>query len=305
MALSTGLGRGSAARQGIALLVAAMFTITVMDAGIKWLSAGYPSFQIILFRCVFGLIPVALIVAWSGGIAALRTGRPWEQALRAVCGVGAMLSFFTALALLPLAEVTALAFAAPFFVTALSVPVLGERVGARRWGAVIVGFVGVLVIVRPGTAVFTPASVLPVFASFCFALGMVLARRLSTTDSTASIVFYTTVAGILASGTGTLFVWRTPAPLDIVWLAGIGLLGGFGQMMMTHAYKLAQAAVVAPFEYTAMPWAVLFGWAIWQEVPDTATLVGAAIVIGSSLYILHREVRVGSADHGPEAKPEP
>jgi drug/metabolite transporter (DMT)-like permease len=222
MALSTGLGRGSAARQGIALLVAAMFTITVMDAGIKWLSAGYPSFQIILFRCVFGLIPVALIVAWSGGIAALRTGRPWEQALRAVCGVGAMLSFFTALALLPLAEVTALAFAAPFFVTALSVPVLGERVGARRWGAVIVGFVGVLVIVRPGTAVFTPASVLPVFASFCFALGMVLARRLSTTDSTASIVFYTTVAGILASGTGTLFVWRTPAPLDIVWLAGIG-----------------------------------------------------------------------------------
>jgi drug/metabolite transporter (DMT)-like permease len=290
----------AANRTGIAFMIAAIFTVSVMDAMIKALSATVPTLQIIAFRTGFGLLPVLALVAWSGGLAALRTARPLDHLVRACCALGAMFCFFFSLRFLPLAEAIALAFASPLFVTALSVPILGERVGPRRWAAVGAGFVGMLLIVRPGTEVFSPYAVLPIAASAFMAMAMVLARRLTRTETNASIVFYTTLAGLCVSGVGSAFVWQPPTLGEVGLLALLGLLGGCGTLMFTQAFRVAPAAVIAPFEFTALLWATLFGWLVWDEVPDAMTFVGAGVVVGAGLYILHRETVRGRVEERRE-----
>ncbi len=297
---------GSAANSnvsGIAFMIAGIFVVSVLDAVIKWLADDYHTFQLILFRCGFALVFVLAVVARTGGPRSLLTRRPVGHLLRAITGVTAMVLFFYSLSLLPLAEVIALTFAAPLFVTALSVPLLGEPVGVRRWSAVIVGFIGVLVIVRPGTGVFAAAAILPVLASLSFAFSMVLVRRLTDTETSGAIVFYVTIAGLLFGSLTAPSVWIEPAAAHWPWLVIIGLLGGLGQFLMTQGFRFGQVAVVAPFEYTALIWAVLFGWLIWSELPDAWTLVGAGIVSGAGLYIVHRETTLGRRQAAPETPP--
>lgn len=281
----------AAAGRGIALMIAGVFTVSVMDAVIKWLSAGFPSIQIIFFRAGFGLIPLLVIVAFTGGFVVLRTRRWRAHLARAAVGTGAMLCFFFALAKLELAEVVTLAFASPLFAAALSVPILGEKVGVRRLTAILVGFVGVVIIVRPGSEVFSPYAILPIAASFCFALGMVLARRMSDTESSVSIVFYTSVAALIVGAVGSTGVWITPQPGDWPVLVALGVLGGVGQYLMTSAFRFAAAAIIAPFEYSAMLWAVLFGALFWGEMPDAMTFAGGALVAAAGLFIGYRETR--------------
>lgn len=282
-----------AAAQGIGFMLLSTLLFSAMDALVKWVSADYPLGQIMFFRSLFAFLPLALFISRSGGVAVLRTKRPGSHLWRGAVGLVAMACTFGAVILLPLADAVALARSGPLFLTALSVPLLGEKVGPRRWSAVVVGFIGVLIMMRPGAGVFDPAALLAIAAAILYALAMIAVRQLSATERPATIVFYFTVFVTIASGLSLPFQWTTPAGADLLLLAAVGLLGGFAQIAMTQAFKLAPVALVGPFEYTALVFAIFFGYLLWGDVPDAFLLTGAAIVVGSSLYILHRETKLG------------
>ena len=276
--------------RGILLMLAAVAVFSTMDALIKHLTEAYSSIQIIFFRNLFAFIPLLPLLLRSGGPALLRTRRLGSHLARAGMGLGAMVCFFTAFALMPLADVVAISLSAPIFITALSVPLLSERVGPRRWAAVLVGFIGVLVMVRPSAAVLSqPAVFLPLAGAVLYALALIAMRKLGATERAPTTVFYFTLACTFMSGLAQPFVWHTPDALGFVLLVCVGLLGGSAQLLMTQALRIAPAAVVAPFDYSALVFSIGFGFVFWGEVPDRLLLLGAAIVIASGLYILHRE----------------
>ena len=262
-----------------------------MDAVIKELSGTFGGMQLVFFRSSFGLIPVVFMVMMAGGFSILVTRRPLLQAVRSILATVTTFLFFTSLRYLPLGEAVALAFAAPIFLTVLAGPVLGEKVGPRRWIAVLVGFVGVLTILRPGSETFSPYALLPLSAAVAFSLTMLLGRKLALTDNSTSIVFYTSLGGVLASGVMIPMDWTPPTIDHLPWLVLIGLLGGFGQILIIQAFRHAEASMLAPFEYSSIIWAILFGYLFWSEVPDDLTFVGAAIVVGAGVYIAQRESR--------------
>ncbi len=281
---------------GIAGMVAGIFAMSIMDALAKWLGASYPIGEVVFFRYLFAL-PPALFILWQqrGGRASLvlrwRTG----HLLRAIFGLGATATFFLGLRYLPLAEALSIAFAAPLFVTALSVPILGERVGPRRWAAVVVGFLGVLIMTRPGAEAFRPEALYILVAALCYALAMLVTRRLARTDTTPAIMLSGICVSLVVSGLALPFGWRTPEGADFWLFVLLGLVGGIGMYFMTQAYRYAPAAVIAPFDYTALIWGTLFGWLLWRELPGANVWLGAAVVIASGLYIVHRETRVHGA----------
>jgi drug/metabolite transporter (DMT)-like permease len=274
------------------LLAVAIFSC--MDALIKWLSATYPTIEIVFFRSCFAFVPL-LAALLKGGRGALRTRRPLAQAGRAMVGLVSMVAFFYCFRIMPLADVFGIAFSAPLFVTALSVPLLGERVGIRRWSAVAVGFVGVLIMLRPDSGVFASASWIALFATVLYALGQIFVRDLTKTETTTCIVFYVTLTTTVASAVAMPFQWVTPSAVDAPLLAAVGILGGVAQLAFTRAFRLAPAAVISPFDYTGLLYAAVIGYAVWGDVPTLPFLIGAAIVIASGLYILHRETRLGRA----------
>ncbi|MGH6929107.1 MAG: DMT family transporter [Dongiaceae bacterium] len=291
----------AAVLRGIFLMVLSVFLFSSMDAVIKWASSDYPTGQIVFFRNFIAFVPVFLFLWHTGASMPLRTKNLGGHLLRGLVGVASMSLFFLALGLLPLADAMALGMSGPIFLTALSVPLLGERVGLRRWSAVIVGFVGVLVMVRPGSGVFQPAALIALGGAFFYALAMVSIRRLSWTEPATTIVFYFTLfaalVGLLTWPLGAiapawLGAWVRPDLEGWIVLIGIGLIGGTAQLTMTYAFKLAPVAVIAPFEYGAIIIGVSYGLAIWNEVPDRLILLGAAIVIASGLYILYREAKL-------------
>ncbi len=276
--------------RGILLMLAAVAVFSAMDALIKHLTATYSPLQVIFFRNLFAFLPLLPILARGGGLALLRTQRLGAHIGRAVMGFGAMICFFTAFSLMPLADVVAIALSAPIFITALSVPLLAELVGPRRWAAVLVGFVGVLVMVRPGGAtLIEPVALLPLTGAVLYALALIAMRKLGATERAPTTVFYFTLVCTALSGLAQPFVWRPPDLLDFVLLGCVGLLGGAAQLLMTQSLRIAPAAVVAPFDYSALVFSIGFGFAFWGEVPDWMLLLGAAIVVSSGLYILHRE----------------
>ena len=260
-----------------------------MDALVKHLAATYPVLQLVFFRSLFAFAPLSILLARSGGLAALKTARPLGHVLRSLTGLVSMALFFLAFALLPLAEAIALSFAGPLFLTVLSIPLLGERVGPRRWAAVLAGFLGVLVIVRPGAGVFGIEALIPLGAAATYAFAMIFVRKLSRSETNAAIVFYFTASCTVISGLAMPFVWVAPSLADLPGLIGVGLLGGAAQLFMTQAFRLAPAAVIAPFEYLAILFGIGFGYAFWGELPDRWTVLGAGVVVASGLYILHRE----------------
>ncbi len=276
-------------------MVLSVLLFAGMDALVKWVAARHPVGQIIFFRNVFAFIPIMLFLPSAGGLVALRTRRPGAHFLRALAGIGAMVCVFGAFSLMPLADAVAILQAGPIFLTALSVPLLGERVGIRRWSAVAVGFAGVLVMTRPGAGVFDLAALLAVGGAMLYALAMISIRRLSATERPLTIVFYFTLCAAIAGSLSLPFQWVTPAPLDLAFLISIGLIGGFAQFAMTQAFRLAPVATIAPYEYAALVFAMMFGYLIWGDVPDAWLLIGAAIVVASGLYILHRETVLARA----------
>ncbi len=293
MQKAQGQARAQQAGTGIALMAAGVACLTVSDAIGKALTAGYLPIQILFIRYLVAL-PIAVLIAWRmGGAAALRSHKPAIHLARGAVLLVAATLFFTGLSKLGLAEATALIFAAPVFITALSALVLKEHVGWRRWSAVLVGFAGVLVIVRPGSAAFQAASLYPVATAFFYAVLMIAARWVDPRESVWTLMLYMTGAGALLSSPVMPFVW-TPLRLEDWWLfAGIALFGTAGITMMTQAFRFAPAAVVAPFDYTALIWATLIGWLIWNEIPDLMTWAGAAIIIASGVFIVWRENKMG------------
>lgn len=281
---------------GITSMLMAVALFGAMDALVKWLTAGYPTIQIMFFRSVFALPPVLLMVARGPhGFGALRTRQPVAHATRSLFGLGAMLCFFYSYSFMPLADVTAIAFSAPIFIAFLSVWLLGETVGLHRWSAIVVGFIGMLVIVRPGMGMLQSGALVVVAATALYALAMIQIRKLGRTEPSTTIAFYFTLFCLVFTGLALPWFWVTPALADLPLLAGVGLLGGCAQLLMTRAYTLAPAAVVAPFDYTHMLWAVLLGWYLWGDFPGLQVWIGCAIVVASGLYILYRETVRGAA----------
>ena len=279
---------------GIALMVLSVAVFTCMDAIIKHVAqAGYTTPQILFFRNLFAFIPLSILIHRQGGLSSLATKKPMAHLIRSLIGLTAMGSFFYGYRTLPLSEAISISFAAPLFMTALSVPMLDEQVGIRRWLAVIVGFVGVLIMVRP-SAHMEPATLVMLFGTVFFSLAMIVVRRLSATETSSSIIFYFTLMGVVLSGALMPWFWITPNFTDLMLLISIGIIGGIAQILVTSSIKAAPIAILAPFEYTALLWAVGFDIVIWQIFPSFYTYLGAGILVSTGLYILHRETRRGT-----------
>lgn len=293
---SKNVGETQSNGRAILTMCIGIVCLVLNDAMAKWLTAHYEPLQIIFLRNLLALPMIAAIVLSIGGRPALRSRHLRLHALRGLLMVGAAYSFFRGLEILPLAEATSLVFAAPMFITALSVPLLGERVGWRRWMAVIVGFAGVLIIVRPGAATFQPASLFVVATAAFYAVLMISARWIGRDENVWTMMFYVALFPMLFSGLAMPFQWETMHPSHLPLCVGMAVFGTVGVTLMGHAFRLGPAAIVAPFDYTALVWASLFGWLIWGEVPDAWTYAGAAVIIASGIYIVIRETRKKDAE---------
>jgi drug/metabolite transporter (DMT)-like permease len=278
---------------GIALKLGAVIAMGAMAALVKLAAdQGAHTLEIVFFRSLFAFIPIVAYILATRGLRVLRTSRPLGHLVRATIGITGMLCGFSALSMMPLSEFTAITFAAPLFITALSWPVLGERVGPYRWAAVVVGFAGVLVMIRPDPSAFIGLGAILALGQALGTAGAMLAiRQLGATEPGPTIVFYFTLAGTLVGAAGLPFVWTDPTPTLLLILVACGLCGGVGQLLLTQAFRLAPAAIIAPFEYAALIWAGLIGFAIWRETPAPTTILGGCIVAASGLYILWRETR--------------
>ena len=276
--------------RGIAYMIAAQLLFTAMDSTMKLLSGGFGPAQII-WGFFLAFAAVATLDAWRTGAGrALRsTRRPVLHLGRALLLPANMACMVVALGLLPIATVTAVVSTFPLIVTALSVPVLGETVGPRRWVAVAAGFLGVMIIVRPGTDVFDPAALVPLAAGTLYALYQVLTRLLSRTDRPDTIALTTAWVGLAVCSLAVPFDWRTPTVNEAGLLALVAFCGTAGHRLVIAALALVPASVIQPFTYLQIIWATIAGIVVFATVPDSVTIVGASIIAGSGLYVWWRE----------------
>lgn len=293
-AAQSGSGHGNL--PGVLAMLAAVGCFSLMDALLKALAGHYPPMQVAALRGLAALPLVVAFVVWKRQVPALLRVRWPLHLLRGVLVV-AMLALFTyGLQSLGLAEAYTLFFIAPLLITALSAPVLGERVRFSHWLAIGLGLLGVLVALRPDrSAMLTLGSLAVLAAAACYAISAVAGRVLTRTDSSATIVFWTTT--LLAAGAGALALpsWVGVLPEHWPLVAGLAVTGFLGQTAITEAFRHGQAAAVAPFEYTALAWGVGLDWLLWQALPDGTTLLGGAIIVGSGIYLVRSERRRNSA----------
>ncbi len=285
-------------RRAALLMLVSVALFALMDAGLKKLSAHYPPFQVAAMR---GLSSLPLVLGWalaSAGAGALLRVRWPLHLVRGVLGIVMMASFVYALKRLPLSTAYSIFFVAPLLITALSVPILGEHVGPRRWTAIAVGLLGVLVVLRPtGEGVLTLAGLAVLVAAFGYAVSAILVRVLARTDSTQATTFW--LLALMALGAG-LLAWPGWVPLrgeHAAIIAGIGIAGALGQYTITEAFRSGEASLVAPLEYSALVWGVLLDLSLWGVLPDGLTWLGAAIIVGSGLYLIRRERVHAEAEH--------
>lgn len=296
--------------QGILCLVGALFSLTISDSIIKWLSPDMALHQITLWRSCFALIAVLIIVQLEGGPGRLKTGRPVLHLLRGSLLVLANMFFFIGLAAMPLAETVALFYTAPLFICLLSQPVLGEKVGLRRWFVIAVGMLGVLIMLRPGSDVFRMVSLLPIMAALCYAAMTMMTRKLGIRESGGALTFYIQVAFIvisalvglmIADGTYDIYdnrslefllrAWYWPSLWQFQLLLACGLIVAVGGYLLSQAYRLGEAPAVAPFEYASLPFALVVGYYLWGDWPDWPAFLGTGLIIGSGLLVAYLENR--------------
>ncbi|MFN9727290.1 DMT family transporter [Acidovorax sp.] len=276
--------------RGIVAMVAAVGFFSVMDALLKTLTESYPAMQVAALRGWAALPLVALYVLWRGEVRGLLKVRWPLHLLRGALNVSMLALFAYALKDLGLAEAYTLFFIAPLLITVLSTVILGERVRASHWVAIAMGMVGVLVALRPSQDAFLTLGALAVLGSALgYAVSAVTGRLLSRTDSSASLVFWTTVLLALGAGTLALPDWVSVHQAHWPLVTGLAVTGFLGQLSITEAFRHGQASVVAPFEYTALAWGMGLDWVLWHTVPGIATLLGGAIIIGSGLYLVRQE----------------
>lgn len=304
----------SGALVGVLCALGASTAFSINDMGIKFLSGDYPLHQVVLVRASVALVfTMVIFMPLEGGLRNIRTKRPVTHLLRGLCVVSANMTFFAAIAALPLADAVAIFFVAPLLITALSVVILKEHVGPRRWAAILVGLAGVVIIVRPGGAGFQAAAVLPLIAATAYALLHIMTRRLGITESASTMAFYIQVTFVVVSaGIGLVLgdggfagathpsaefllrAWVWPETPDLVIMAGLGAASATGGYLISQAYRISEAGLIAPFEYVALIMAVFWGFMIWGEWPDPVVWLGIALILGSGVYMALRESRVGA-----------
>lgn len=274
---------------GILLMVAAGLLFTVMDATAKYLSQSLPLMEVAWGRYVFHAATLPFIVARNGGFATLRSQRLGLQLLRSVFLLGSTVLFWLALKFIPLADATAVSFVGPLMLTALSVPFLGEKVGPRRWAAVAVGFIGALVIIRPGPGMAQPASLIPLSSAAAFAGYAICTRILSRCDHWTTTLIWSASVGLVLLSAAVPFVWQAPDLAGWIGLVFLGLIGSFAHLLMILAYARAPASTLAPLSYLQLIWSTTLGLVLFSTFPDGWTLAGGAVVAASGLYVIHRE----------------
>jgi len=275
-------------------MIAAVAVFSVMDALMKRLSTHYGALQIAFLRSISSLICMLGYIAWQGSWRTLRPSTPLLHVFRAALGVTMLASFVFAVRSLTLAQTYSLFLAAPLLMTALSVPILGERVTARRWVAIVCGLGGVLLILQPwSNPTFSlVAAAAAALATVCYSLSAITVRSLGARNTSSSmVVWYLALVGV---GAGLLGVrgWEPVRPDDWKWLAAIGISGGLGQLWLTEAFRRAPPSVVGPFEYTAILWAFVIDWFFWSAVPSMSLVLGAGVVIASGIYVIWDERRL-------------
>lgn len=282
----------SASLRAILLTLLTVIGFAAMNGTNKYLTIDYPVAQVVWARFFFANLGIMLVGLWRPGLKALvRTRRPGLQALRSALMICSTLLFVGSLSLLPLAEVEAINFAGPFFVVALSAPMLKERVPAEIWIAVIVGFVGILVIIRPGAGVLSWAALMPIAVAFLYALFQIVTRRLGGADGAITSLFYSGLLGLIVTSLAAPFVWRWPDLKGWLLMAQAGLLGAGSHFLLIKALDLAPASILQPFTYAQLIAAVIIGYVVFDNVPDVWTWLGSAIVVASGLYVLLRQRR--------------
>lgn len=293
--------------RGIALSVIATTVFAASDTTAKFLTASLPVVEIIWIRYVI-FIFFAAWLARSPDPRTLWPRSPWLQALRALCVVGSAVLFVFGVRSMQIAQASTISFISPLLITVLSIPLLGEVVGARRWAATAAGMLGVVIVARPGTGGFQPAALFGVASSVCWALALVITRKMANTERSATTLLWSAVIGtmVLSVMLPWVFVWPTPRQ----WLLTlfVGILASSGQWLTVLAHRLAPASMLAPFSYTQLIWATLAGWLVFNTLPDRWTLMGAAIIIASGLYTAHRErarARAAAAQRTLQAEPVP
>jgi drug/metabolite transporter (DMT)-like permease len=292
--------------KGITLKLISALLFAAMSALVRDLGKVAPVGQMVFFRSAFAILPVVVIYAFRGELGtAVRTNRPLGQLGRGLLSVGGMFTNFAALVRLPLADATAISFASPLITVALAAIVLKERVRIYRWSAVLVGFAGVIVMLIPhfepghyaaiGAASAAIGSLLALTSAVCNAGTVIQTRRLTQSETTSSIVFYFSLVCAIAGALTLPFDWYMPSAAELSGLIALGVLGGLAHILLTESYRHAAASVVAPFDYSAMLWALLLGYWLFGELPETLVYVGATIVAGAGLFVIWRERRLGLA----------
>lgn len=273
----------------------ASLLLTIGDAGTKYLTAEYSVGQVLAIRQTCALIAVLPYIHWVTGWHALRVVNRAGVALRSLFFIGTTWLIVSSFAVLPLPLVTAIAFSSPIFVVALSTLVLGERVGPRRWLAVMAGFTGVLVIVRPGGSAFEAVLILPVLAALSSGFRDLVTRHLARTDTSIAILFWSMLAVVVASAFAAAADWKPVTPGAALAMMGIGVLNAAAHFLMIDSLRLGDASLVAPFRYTSLIWATILGVLVWNDWPDFWTVAGAAIIVAGGVYIVEREKKSPAA----------
>lgn len=294
---------------GILLALGGSLVFSINDMAIKFLSGGYPLHQVVLVRAIIGLVFLTVLISLTGrNWRQLRTRRPRTHLLRVMVVVTSNATYFLGLAALPLADAVAMAFVAPVFITLLSIVMLREKVGPHRWAVVAAGLIGTFIMMRPGQDGIQPAAILILISALCYALGQLMARGMRETESAIALSFYIQVGFLVTSAamglwagdghmagsadpslTFLLRAWVMPPVSDWPIFLATGLAVAVGSLMIAQAYRTLEAAVVAPFEYAAVPMALLWGVLVFGTFPDTQGLIGMALIVGAGLYTLWRE----------------
>ncbi|MEM7067624.1 MAG: DMT family transporter [Pseudomonadota bacterium] len=301
--------------QGMALIFFGIGIFSIQDIIIRQLGGTYPGFEIMFFRGLVALGPIALLVYFSGGFKTLYVSHPWLNVLRGLLGLFSYTAYYMGLQALPLAEATAIFFVSPLVVTMLSALMLGEVVRVRRWAAILAGFAGVIMIANPTGEFASWAILLPLLAATTYALSIIITRSIGKTQTGASLAFYAMLVFVFVSGAAGLAAgdkgldvsdhpsliflfrgWSMPTLWDGFLISLCGLIAAAGFYCLAQGYKVAPVSLVAPFEFVSMPLAVFWGYAIWSEIPSLQAILGIAIIVLSGVYVLKRE-------SAPEIKP--
>ena len=280
---------------GIVFMILMTVCFASLDAAAKHLSSELPLLMVVWGRYVFHFLFVTLFFFRKASGNIIQTKKIKLQILRSILIVCAGISFWGALMFMPLTDCFVIAFTSPLLVTALSVPILGENVGIHRWGVVMVGLLGVLIVMRPGMGVVQWVSALPLITALFYASLQITTRILGQSDNALTTLFYSGAGGLILSSISVLFVWVSPTFEQWLVFLLLGFLGTMGHYLMIRAFEFAPVSLLAPFDYTTLIWATILGFILFGDLPDTWTISGAIIITSSGLYLMMHERRFGTA----------